>query len=198
MSNYKIIIFDLGGIFLKNIFRELFKYLIKNNGADLDVLRKAFGPIFHKWKLSEINEREFWKRFRKDAKLEISIEDLMTKIREKIKADQKMIEYAKSLKKKFRLIAASNNTKELGHDAIARFKLNEIFEKIYLSCDIHLSKPDKRFFDYILKDINAKAEDCIFVDDRIGIVNEAENLGFKSILFESKEQLERDIKNIIN
>ena len=55
-----IIIFDLGGVFLNNIFRALFKDLIEQKGANLDTLRAAFGPLFHRWKLGFIDEDEFY------------------------------------------------------------------------------------------------------------------------------------------
>ena len=192
-----IIIFDLGGVFLNNIFRALFKDLIEQKGANLDTLRAAFGPLFHRWKLGFIDEDEFWQRFARDAHLQVTVAELKERIRTKISVDEDMLAYAKKLKTKFLLVAASNNTKELGHDAIERFKLNEIFKRIYLSCDLRLSKPDRAFFDYILKDLKKKPEECIFIDDKPGIIDAAKRYGFHTILFTSKKQFEQDIQNLI-
>ncbi len=198
MTPITTIIFDLGGVFLHNIFRALFKYLIEQHGANLDTLRGAFGPLFHQWKLGKMNEKEFWTRFAKNAHLDLSAEKLMQMIRTKVGADEDMLNYAKVLKKKYSLIAASNNTKELGHDAIERFKLKEIFDEIYLSCDMQLSKPDRAFFDYILNDLKKKPEECLFIDDKAGIIAAAKSYGFQTVLFVDKKQLEKEIQNLIN
>ena len=198
-TNITTIIFDLGGIFLKNIFRALFIDLINEHGVELSTLRNAFGPNFQQWKLGKIEEKEFWQRFSRDAHLKgVSADHLMEKIREKVAADEEMLSYARDLKKRFKLIAASNNTKELGHDAIQRFKLDTLFDTIYLSCDMRLSKPDRQFFDYILKKEKLRAEECLFVDDKETITRAAQRLGFLVITFRNKGEFERDIQKLIN
>ena len=108
-----------------------------------------------------------------------------------------MLSYARDLKKRFKLIAASNNTKELGHDAIKRFKLDTLFDAIYLSCDMRLSKPDRQFFDYILAKEKLRAEECIFVDDKETIPRAAQRLGFPVITFTNKEEFERELGRIL-
>lgn len=40
------------------------------------------------------------------------------------------------------------------------------FEKLYVSCDIGLAKPGKEIYQYVLADLGAKGEECIFADDR--------------------------------
>lgn len=61
------------------------------------------------------------------------------------------------------------------------------FDKLYVSCEIGLAKPDKAIYQYVLNDINAKAEECIFVDDRKQNLDGAEQIGMSTYLVTDSE-----------
>jgi HAD superfamily hydrolase (TIGR01509 family) len=64
-----------------------------------------------------------------------------------------------------------------------------IFQKVYLSNEIGLLKPDAAAFEYVLNDINKSASECIFIDDRIDNIITAQQLGFETYHVEDVEQL---------
>jgi HAD superfamily hydrolase (TIGR01509 family) len=84
--------------------------------------------------------------------------------------------------KKYKLVLLSN-TNDLHIDYIKRnisfyeaFK--NYFDEFYLSQDIHLRKPDKDIFEFILKENNLIANECLFIDDTKDNTEIAEQLGF--------------------
>ena len=54
-------------------------------------------------------------------------------------------------------------------------------------------KPDPRIFQLALQRFGIKAEETVFIDDNPNNVAAANALGITGILFEGKEQLERDL-----
>jgi FMN phosphatase YigB (HAD superfamily) len=85
-------------------------------------------------------------------------------------------------KKEFKLILLSN-TNDMHIDYIKRnapfygaFK--NYFDEFYLSQDIHLRKPNKNIFEFVLKENNLNANECLFVDDTKDNTDIAKQLGF--------------------
>ncbi|MCR4634291.1 MAG: HAD family phosphatase [Erysipelotrichaceae bacterium] len=58
------------------------------------------------------------------------------------------------------------------------------FDGTVVSAFEHLMKPDKRFYELLLKRYDLKAEECLFIDDRRINVDAAASLGFDTFLFE--------------
>ena len=56
-----------------------------------------------------------------------------------------------------------------------------------------MAKPDPRIYSLMLERIRRPAADCLFIDDSRGNITVAEELGFKTILFESPEKLRREL-----
>ena len=67
--------------------------------------------------------------------------------------------------------------------------LYSIFDKVYLSNEIKMAKPDKKIYDYVLKKSKLKPEECIFIDDREENVLVANELGIKGIVFTGYKEL---------
>lgn len=52
------------------------------------------------------------------------------------------------------------------------------FKAVIYSCDIKLSKPDIKIFEYALHHLNKKAQSCLFIDDRQCNCDSAQTCGF--------------------
>jgi HAD superfamily hydrolase (TIGR01509 family) len=57
-------------------------------------------------------------------------------------------------------------------------------------------KPDSEIFNYTLKRLEVKADEAIFIDDRLSNVAAARQLGIKSILYDSMAQLQKELKHL--
>ena len=91
----------------------------------------------------------------------------------------------------------SDLTVEWGAYKEKHYKLSKHFDTIIYSCDVGITKPDRKIFYAFLKKANMKAEECIFIDDKKEFAEAAIRLGFKGISFESPEQCKKDLKKYI-
>lgn len=79
-----------------------------------------------------------------------------------------------------------------------RFKntrLDKFFKKIYISQEIGLQKPNKDFFDYVLKDIGiTQKEDVYIIGDSLSSdIQGGINAGIKTVLFNRENKQIKDI-----
>ncbi len=87
------------------------------------------------------------------------------------------------------LAALSNWSAETFPKVANRFPLLSLFDTLVISGEVGLIKPEPEIYHYLLRKINKKAKDCIFIDDSESNVRTAEELGFISINFSSPERL---------
>jgi 2-haloacid dehalogenase len=67
------------------------------------------------------------------------------------------------------------------------------FDDIVLSGEVRITKPDPRIYAVMLERIGRPAAACLFIDDSEANIAVAEQLGFKTILFKSPEQLQGEL-----
>jgi putative hydrolase of the HAD superfamily len=72
------------------------------------------------------------------------------------------------------------------------------FEKVYYSHLIHLRKPDKVIFDFVLQDSSINPSETIFIDDTEGHLSEASLLGIHTHCLKRGEEFLDVINNFIS
>ena len=74
----------------------------------------------------------------------------------------------------------------------AKFKnlgLSRYIQRIYIGEEIGFSKPDRKAFEYVLRDLNAAASDVLMVGDSIeNDINGAEQAGIKAVLIDRENR----------
>jgi len=190
-KNTKAIIFDLGGVILDI---DLLKIKEGFRILGFDNLEESFklfqqNQIFEKFEKGEINPQIFRNELRKacpkpfsDRKFnEIWNSLLIAYPPENIKILQK-------LKNKYRTFLMSN-TNEIHYQSYTETlknnfgidKLDDLFEKAYYSHTSGMRKPDKEFFQLIIKENNLEPEKTVFIDDFPENIEGAKELGLQTI-----------------
>src|SRR5690606_23405115 len=177
----KTIIFDFGDVFInldiEGFTQNAFKHF-KNREFSEEMI--AFNSFYEQGLISTNEFLEFYmENFPKLSKEElIDIWNFMLKDFPKHRLD-----FIKELKEssKYKLILLSN-TNELHIDWIKgsipfyeAFK--NCFDAFYLSHDIQLRKPNRDIFEFVLKENNVNANDCLFIDDNEDNIKTADSLG---------------------
>jgi len=100
-----------------------------------------------------------------------------------------LVEYVENLKDKYQIHMLTNvvaldntNSEWYGH-------ATKHFHNIFKSFEIGHKKPNKEAFLHVLEKINAKPEECIFIDDIQVNIEGAEKVGIKSILYINYDDL---------
>lgn len=64
--------------------------------------------------------------------------------------------------------------------------IRKYFDSIIISAFVGEYKPNKNIYEIALNSLNAKAEECIFIDDKVKNVEAAKELGFRGIHLDRK------------
>ena len=95
----------------------------------------------------------------------------------------------------FFLCALSNFSIETFPLIENKYEFLKWFSEMVISGREKLIKPDPAIYELLLKRIERKAEECIFIDDAEENIHSAEELGFNTIQFENPEQLRSEFIN---
>ncbi len=180
----KNIIFDLGGVIL-NLDQERTLNDFKLLGADLEAYNESLS-IFKEYETGKINSDTFKQTIFIELKGNVSHAQIETAWNSMLlDLPPQRVELVQQLKTRYRLILLSN-TNTMHMDEIYKINGREIFdslfEKIYLSHEIGLRKPDLDCYEFVLNDAGLMAHETIFIDDSIANIKGAEAAGIKSIL----------------
>ncbi|BDU49490.1 HAD-IA family hydrolase [Haliovirga abyssi] len=104
-----------------------------------------------------------------------------------IKIDESFYDFAKNIKKKYKLGLISNDSSRWSEYLRSKYKVNELFDSISISGDLKYKKPDPRIFNHSLSNLSCLASDCIYADDRRYNMEAANAVGIESILFNSRK-----------
>jgi len=143
----------------------------------------------------KINSNEFWVRFSLRYGKKVK-EELFGKFFNPgiIQETKDIIE---QLKSNSRVVCGTNTI-----DSLYYYLLNqgsyEIFDEVYTSTLMGISKPDPDFYRYILKKEMIKPENTIFVDDTEENIISAQKIGINSILFTDSNSLRQQVKTFSN
>jgi len=95
------------------------------------------------------------------------------------------------------LYGLSNWSAETFPRARDKYDFFDLFNNIVLSGEVGLVKPDPQIYQIMLEKIGRPAQECLFIDDSLPNIHQAQTMGFITIHFQSPEQLEialRDLK----
>jgi len=183
-------IFDMGGVVSRNadVFPDVFSYL--------DITEKEFltfaGENLEKLMNGMVSTDEFWAQFSRRYGREVK-EELFGKFFHP-SLDREVIALISQVKARARVVCGTNTFDShydyhLGHGHYA------IFDAVFASNKIGLSKPDPEFYRYILKNEGVNPENTFFVDDTEVNVLSAERMGINATLFKDSKSLGLQIKN---
>lgn len=94
------------------------------------------------------------------------------------------------------LYGLSNWSAETFPIAYRKYDFFKLFDDIILSGAVKLAKPDPAIFELTLRRIQRSASECLLVDDSTANIDVARHLGFKTIHFQSPEQLETELLSL--
>ncbi len=199
----KAVIFDLNNVVIidapwhaitnaalrKGEDRENFHYRIHTKNIRNDIW----------WKLTtgRISEKEFWRE------LDRNIRNLkvLTKMKQELYSflipKKKTIEIIKSLKRRYKTGLLTNFSKEwmnIFKEKQENKGIINLFDEVVNSADVGIKKPDKRIYEIMLRRLDLKSGEALFVDDREKNMATAREAGMIPVLYKSAVQLERDLE----
>lgn len=187
------ILFDLSDVLLQGIAgsAKYVKEKIRMPVSDTYFYIEEFNQLM----LGQITEDAYWKSIISKNSWSVTVEDLKKAARKnfiEIKGTREIMEKLK--KKGFRLALLSNNAREWIEYCEITYQYRQLFQEVIYSFEAKLSKPNKDLFMLMLQKLEAKPQECLFIDDYSKNLIAAEELGFKTIQFISAADLKKKLK----
>lgn len=186
MKKCKAIIFDLGAVILNINYQNTIDEFTKlgvNNAATF-YSKKVQTNLFNQIETGMISSNEFLKALQKETKnaninqVEKAWNAMLLDLPEE------RIQLIEKLKKNNYSIYLLSNTNAIHIDAIKKqlgkrkwLAFCKLFDKMYLSHELGLRKPDVKIFEYILNEQKLKAEEVFFIDDSPQHIASAKKIG---------------------
>ena len=197
----KNIIFDLGGVLLDIDYKLTFSKLSEIMGVDIrtDHIPAHIYKIILGYEKGEINTETFlWNLQKVSTRLTPQPDKL-------IKAWNAMLlgwnsnrfQFLDELRAKYNLYLVSNTNdlhlEWIRKDLKKNHKISDFdtkfFIKSYYSNTMKKRKPEIAFYEKILKDLQIKAEETLYIDDNLENIERARSLGLKAVYHEKDNEI---------
>ena len=202
------ILLDIDNVILKNSYFDekgnIQYFWTQNIEKDLGIKQSLLRFLFDdKWidvLMGKILLDDKVNDFLKNINSKLSKEDFISYWLEHDSClNQNVVSFINKMHKKgFKLCVGSNQEETRTNYLLNKHNdIFSLFEKIYVSANLHKVKPNKEFFIDILKDLDTSAESLIFIDDDLKNINEARELKIKSFHYKCiNDSFDDIIKNI--
>ena len=179
----KVVAFDLVGVLVNEKDIELSEIEEK--------LERMFGP--------NLNDADYLfearKIIEKDSIIMNITETLINKLY-KVK-DREIFKKVKEKNENVKVIIATNHLSFVRNFIGESFNVNYL-DDLIISAEIHKTKPNSDFYEYILNKYNIDSKELLFVDDNIDNVNGAKQLGINTIKVEKNTELIEEISKFVD
>lgn len=194
------IIFDLGGVVLTEDDAWLHGSETKKllGGTEISEILEAWKVAWPDAKNGKTSEDEFFSAFLSKLNLEKTPE-LITGLKEIYRAyagEGNAFSFLEKLKPNYNLYSLTNISRDWLAYKVSRFGLNKYFKLIVSSCGEGIGKPEKEIYKSLINKASIVTEESLFIDNFERNLIPAREMGFKTILFESYDQTEADLKSM--
>ncbi len=188
-------LFDLGGVLFTNGTKKFISSLSDQNSLPEEKVREVIdGEIGSLYREGKISRNEFWKR----VIVALQLKETADELAKKWIAGYVIISGTKNiiekLAKTYRIYYLSDNIKERADALEKKYHFKSMFCGGVFSHEAGVRKPNIKVYLAVLKKADAKPEETVFIDDKEKFLEPAKNIGIKTILFTSPQELEADLK----
>ncbi|MBC3759752.1 HAD family phosphatase [Hyunsoonleella sp. SJ7] len=177
----KTIVFDFGNVFIDLDIETAFQVTLEKLG--ISTLPEDIIEINKEYEIGNVSTENFV-RFYAEKFPHLNRTELVDLWNLILKDFPKYrLDFLKQLKDKgkYQLILLSN-TNELHIDWVKAHvsfykEFKNCFHQFYLSHEIHLRKPNKDIFEFVLQENQLKPNECVFVDDNANNIETAKTIG---------------------
>ncbi len=186
MTDIKIttLFLDIGGVLLSNGWGHDFRQKAADKfHLDKDELEERHSILFVTYEEGWLTFDEYLKHVIFYKKRDFTVNEFRDFMCSLTTAHEDMIAFIKKIKQRhgLKIVAVSNEARELNAYRIKTFKLNNLIDFFVSSCYVHIRKPDARIFKLALDMAQVSPAQVVYIDDVQMFVDVATDLGIKSI-----------------
>ena len=194
---HKAIFFDLGRVLINFDFQIAYGALegFCPYTAEEIQRRLAGTNLFERFETGLVESRDFTEQVRRVLDLKVE-DDQFRKIWFSIFTDillpESMLE---GLRRRYRLVVVSN-TNALHFEMLRETHAHLLrhFDDLVLSYEVHAMKPQPEIFQAAVERAGCGPEECFYTDDIAAYIEAARRMGIDAVAFESRVQLEGEMR----
>jgi epoxide hydrolase-like predicted phosphatase len=203
---FKAVIFDFGNVIINIEFQRIYQTFAKFTSKPIAYIEKRIteDQIFRRYESGQFTDEEFREVIRQTLGFPLSDHEVDTAwnaILLDIPSDR--IDLIHKIRQKYPVfllsntnnihITASNNYLKKTHGIKS---LDILFDKLFLSYEMGMWKPDTEIYYEVLRSINLEPNEVVFFDDNLQNIESAKAIGMQTILVESTTSVVEYCKNI--
>ncbi len=189
-SKIRNVIFDLGGVLLNiNPLLSLQELdVISGLGQEALVQSLADARVFEKFDTGSLSPAQFRSELCRILNKPVSDEEI-DRIWNLLLLDfpSHRVQMLRELRKNYRIFLLSN-TNIIHYQHYTKvfyenygFQMNSLFDRLFLSYEIGIHKPDAGIYQYVLENAELEPSECIFIDDSLANIEAAAIQGITGI-----------------
>ncbi len=183
-NNITTLFLDIGGVLLSDGWGHEFRQLaVEKFHLDKQEMEERHSIMFVTYEEGKISMDEYLDRVVFYKKRDFSFNEFRDFMFSLTTSYPDMIAVIKKLKVQYglKIVAVSNEARELNAYRIHAFMLNSFIDFFISSCYVHVRKPDTAIFKMALDMAQVPAEEVIYIDDVEIFTDVAADIGIKSI-----------------
>jgi putative hydrolase of the HAD superfamily len=194
-SSVKNIIFDLGGVIINIDFQYTFEAFAKLGDSDILSTLKKFKDlkVFERYEAGEFTDPQFRNFLRNEFSQKATDQEIDQAWNALLKdIPIARIQKIQQLKEKYNLYLLSNTNhihiqevNNILHQTSGIRNLNLLFDKVYLSYEMKMSKPHLEIYNFVLEEQKLNGSETVFIDDNKDNIIGAQNAGLETIHVEA-------------
>lgn len=195
----KVIFFDFGGVLAEEGFREGILAIARQHGLDpQEFLDTAVDLTFSQgFVTGKIDVKKYWHMLREKTGVAAPDEVLSHAVLSRFIIRPWMVDLVNNLKSGgIRVAILSDQTPWLD-EFVKKNGFSHVFERIFNSYYLGMSKRDLALFDYVVTEMGAKPAEALLIDDNQGNIDRARQRGLQGILFQTREGFERELAELV-
>lgn len=184
----KLIIFDCFGVIFDEIAPVFFnRYLPEDKAAT--VKEKIFVPA----DLGQISYEQIFEEISKELNMDKKL--IIEEWESLIHLNSDMVAVIRKLGENTDIALLSNAPLGFVEKIFDKYSLNSLFDKIFISCNIKMAKPDIEIYKYCVSQFNKDYEKIYMIDDNIKNLEHLPQIGIIPIHFTDIAGMLNELKN---
>ncbi len=181
-ASHQLFLFDMGNVVVKNITmlgKIARAWNLDRNEFFTDYLHYEF-PLME----GEFSSSQYWAHVQQVFGVKVEGDpfyDCFSPV-----FNEEIVSLVKALRKAGKRVVCASNTIDPHWRILADMGALSLFDTVYASHEMHLTKPSQAFFQYILEKEGVTAEGAYFIDDNEENIFRARSMGIQSLLYADK------------
>lgn len=129
--------------------------------------------------------------------LGVSIDDYRNQIRNGELRDQKLLDFIKTLRPKYKTAILSNITQGGLQRRFPDDELSQYFDVVVASGEIGFAKPEKQAYQITAERLGVNLAECVFTDDRQPYCDAAVEAGMSALLYTDFPRFRKELQSVL-